>query len=74
MFQHNKDVKASKTVATGVALIGTRVALAPITSGLTLGISLGIIEGTIAGGAAFSIHFNIKDKQKTKKPFLKCRL
>jgi hypothetical protein len=39
MFQRNKDVKASKTVATGATLIGTVVALAPITSGLILGIS-----------------------------------
>ncbi len=71
MFQHNKDVKSSKTVATGAALIGTGIALAPITSGLTLGISLGIIGGTIAGSAAVSIHSNIKDKQKTKKTILK---
>jgi hypothetical protein len=71
MFQHNKDVKVSKAAATGAALIGTGVALAPITSGLTLGIGLGIIGGTIAGGAAVSIHSNIKDKQKTKKTILK---
>jgi hypothetical protein len=71
IFQYSKDLKASKVVATGAALIGTGVALAPVTSGLSLGISLGIIGGTIAGSTAVSIHSNIKDKQKTKQTISK---
>ncbi len=70
-FHYSKDLKASKVVATGAALIGPGVTLAPVTSRLSLGLGLGIIGGTIAGSTAVSIHFNIKDKQKTKQTISK---